>query len=383
MYAKGKVEKEMKSKNKDTYKFPLVGYAGYGITKFFTSFNPISLMLDRIETMFMHKEMNNKDIDRPIYITGLARAGTTIILEMLDKHPDLASHKYKNVLMPYLPDWFSQMADKFNLYTKPFERLHRDGILVTRESPEAVEEIFWRKFFDNLHNEKSSNIINRNDFNPKFEKFYCNHIKKLIIYQNSKRYLAKNNYLVSRLDYLLRIFPESKILLIIRNPVEHIASLIKQTRLFTKLEEENPLLPDWLKIVGHNEFGRNQMCINLDNPELINEIHKLWRSKDTYVKGWASYWSSIYDFVANQIEKIKTLKKATLMVKYDELCETPAIIIDKMLEHTELPTEKFENIKRYYIKNLHKPTYYTPNFSDQELSDISKITERTASRFGY
>ena len=373
----------MKSKNKDSIKFPIVGYAGYGITKFFTSFKALSFFLERVETMFLKNGIKKLKIDRPVYITGLARAGTTIILEMLEKHPDLASHKYKNVLMPYLPDWFSQMADRFNIYKKPFERLHKDGIIVTRESPEAVEEIFWQIFFDNLHNEKVSNIITKKDSNPKFENFYCNHIKKLLINQNCSRYLAKNNYHISRLDYLLNIFPDSKFLLIIRNPVEHIASLIKQTKLFIRLEQENPLLPDWLKIVGHNEFGRNQKCINLGNTELINKIHKLWRNRRTYVKGWAYYWSSIYDFIANQLETMEKLKKATLIVKYDELCETPGIIIDKILEHTELPTKNFESVKTYYMKNLHKPTYYTPNFSKQELSDISKITELTASKFGY
>lgn len=373
----------MKSNKKDSNKFPLISYAGYGLTKFFNSFKSLSFLFDRIETMFFLNNINKLDIDRPIYITGLARAGTTIILEMLDKHPDLASHKYKNVLMPYLPDWFSRMTNRLNLYKKPFERLHRDGMFVTSESPEAVEEVFWQSFFDNLHDEKISNIISSNDSNPNFEKFYPNHIKKLIINQKSSRYLAKNNYLVSRLDYLLNFFPDSKFLLIIRNPVDHIASLIKQTNLFIKLEKENTLLSDWLKIVGHNEFGHNQICINLDNTELIIEIRKLWRSKKTYVKGWAYYWSSIYDFIANQLETMEKLKKATLVVNYDELCESPAKIIDKILDHTELPQERFESVKKYYIKNLHKPTYYTPDFSKQELSDISKITEGTALRFGY
>ncbi|MFX1438180.1 MAG: sulfotransferase, partial [Promethearchaeota archaeon] len=231
----------MESRNKDSIKFPLIGYAGYGISKFFSSFKFISFFLDRVETMFLQNDIKKLEIDRPIYITGLARAGTTIVLEMLEKHPDLASHKYKNVLMPYLPDWFSQIADRFNFYNKPFERLHRDGIFVTRESPEAVEEIFWQTFFDDLHNEKVSNILTKNNVNRKFEKFYRNHIKKLIINQNCVRYLAKNNYLVSRLEYLLKIFPNSRILLIIRNPIEHIASLIKQTKLFRRLEQENPL----------------------------------------------------------------------------------------------------------------------------------------------
>ncbi|MFX0020987.1 MAG: sulfotransferase [Candidatus Hermodarchaeota archaeon] len=373
----------MKTLDRNSHKFPLVGNAGYAITKFFTSFKIISFLLDRIETMFLQNDIKKISIDRPIFITGLARAGTTIILEMLEKHPDLASHKYKNVLMPYLPDWFSQIVDRFNFYKTPFERLHRDGIIVSRESPEAVEEVFWQAFFKDLHNENISNIIDKREHNPKFEKFYLNHIKKLMINQNCSRYLAKNNYLVSRLNYLLKIFPDSKILLIIRNPVEHIASLIKQSKLFKILEQQNPLLPDWLKIVGHYEFGRNQKCINLGNNELINEIRRFWANKRTYVKGWAYYWSSIYYFIANQIENTKDLKKATLIVRYDELCETPEIIIDEILEHTELPKEKFETVKKYYIKNLHKPTYYSPNFSKQELSDISEVTEETKSRFGF
>jgi hypothetical protein len=181
---------------------------------------------------------------------------------------------------------------------------------------------------------------------------------------------------------LLKIFPDSKILLVVRNPVEHIASLIKQSKLFRILEQENPLLPDWLKIVGHNEFGRNQMCINIGNTDLINEIRKLWRKKETYVKGWAYYWTSIYNFIANQIETNNELKKATLIIRYDELCEASNIIIDKILDHTELPIENFEGVKRFYCRNLHKPTYYSPNFSKQELSEISEITEETKLRFG-
>ena len=72
-----------------------------------------------------------------------------------------------------------------------------------------------------------------------------------------------------------------------------------------------------------------------------------------------------------------------LNIRYEDLCETPAETIDKILEHSELPLNNFEKIKKYYIRHLHKPTYYTPNFSNQELQHISEITNATASRFGY
>ena len=373
----------MKSKNRDLINFPLMGYVGYGVTKFFTSFTKLSYLLDRIETLLLRDSVNELTVDRPIYITGLARAGTTIILEMLNKHPFLASHKYKHIPMPFLPHAFGQFSELSRFYTKPIERVHKDGIFVTRESPEAIEEKFWQHFFNNNHNEEISNVMSGAISNPKFEQFYRNHIRKLLINQKGSRYLAKNNYHITRLEYLLRIFPNSKFLLIIRNPVNHIASLIKQTRLFKKMEEKIPLLIDWHKITGHSEFGHYQLCINAGDNELIHKIRRLWKNEKTYVKGWAYYWSSLYDYVMNLLETNKKIKESTLIVRYEDLCENPAETIDKILEHSELPLNNFEKIKKYYIRHLHKPTYYTPNFSNQELLHISEITNATASRFGY
>ncbi|NVM35675.1 MAG: sulfotransferase [Candidatus Lokiarchaeota archaeon] len=372
----------IKSSESGSFKLPVLGYAAYGVNKFFDKFKSISLFLDKLETLALHNDIDKINIEKPIYITGLARAGTTIILEMLSKHLDVATHQYKHILMPYLPYWFSLIANRIKIYTKPFERFHKDGIIVSRESPEALEEIFWRKFFDNYHDENISKVLSGDVSNSKFEKFYRNHIRKLIFNQNRSRYLAKNNYHVTRLEYLLRIFPDSKFLIIIRNPINHIASLIKQTMLILRMEIEHPLLTDWLRISGHNEFGYRQLCINIGNAELIHEIRELWDFKETYVKGWALYWNSIYNFVANQLDTNKKLKKATLIVRYDELCETPEKIIEEILEHLELQTKIFKTNKKYYIYHLHKPTYYTPNFTQKDIENISEITKATAARFG-
>lgn len=366
----------------NSFQLPKLGYLGYTITKFFHLCTPVTFFHERFETLTLFNEIRKLEIKKPIYITGLARAGTTIILEMLSKHPDLATHQYKHLLMPYLPNWISKISNKVKLNSKPTERIHKDGIMIMSDSPEAVEEIFWKKYFKYVQDENTSHIINGNVINPKFERFYANHIRKLLITQDRSRYLAKNNYNITRLDYLLRIFPSAKFLLIIRNPVNHIASLIKQTKLFIKMEEDIPLLQDWLKILGHREFGHDRICINVNNTELIHKIRKLWSNKKTYVKGWAYYWVSIYDFIAKNLEINEKLRNATFIVNYDNLCEKPADTIDRILKHTELPLERFRNVREYYIKHLHKPTYYSPDFFEQELSDIHKITKDTASRCG-
>ena len=372
----------IRKSKKEGFKFPLTGYMGYFVTKFFDLFKPLTFLYERFETMTLITTIRKLRIYKPIYITGLARAGTTIVLEMLSKHPDLAAHQYKNLLMPYLPNWLYHFLNKFPFYSKPTERMHKDGIMVTRDSPEAVEEIFWRKYFKHTHGENTSDIIGANVRNPRFERFYSLHIQKLIIAHYCPRYLAKNNYNITRLEYLQRLFPTSKFLLSIRNPVNHIASLIKQTKLFIKLENQVPLLQDWLKILGHQEFGHNHVCINVDNTEIIHKIHELWKSKKAYVKGWAYYWTAIYDFIANCLDTNQKLKNATLIVNYDDLCENPAETINRILEHTELPSDKFIKVKEYYINHLHKPTYYSPDFTKKELTDICEVTKSTAGRFG-
>ena len=376
-------DSKKKEKREKSLDFPTSGYAAYAVAKFFSSFDKLSYLLSRIETLLSRDEIGQLTIDRPIYIVGLARAGTTIILEMLYKHPFLASHKYRHFLVPFLPHRYSRLVDISRFFIKPRERVHRDGIMVTRESPEAVEEIFWQDFFKNNHNEEISNVMSGSMFNPNFEQFYRNHIRKLLINQRCSRYLAKNNYNITRLEYIHRIFPDVKFLLIIRNPVNHIASLIKQTSLFMELEKDYPLLADWHRLTGHSEFGHNQLCINTGDNEIIHKIRKLWKNEKTYVKGWAYYWSSIYDYVMNLLDTNKEIKDAVLIVRHEDLCDNPAKTIDKILSHTELPLNNFEKIKKYYIRHLHKPTYYTPNFTSQELQDISKITKTTASRFGY
>ena len=121
-----------KSKNLD-YKFPILGYPGYFITKFFNSVKSLSYLLDKLETNWLRKDLNCLSINKPVFITGLARSGTTIILEMLYQHPDLATHRYSHLLLPYLPHWSSLIIDNLSRfflkhYLKNFRRQYDQNV---------------------------------------------------------------------------------------------------------------------------------------------------------------------------------------------------------------------------------------------------------------
>ena len=152
--------------DKTKFQYPLfVYYIAQGLNLI----KPLVCFLDKVENLLLSRKISNYLDGNNIYITGLARAGTTIVLEMLSKHPDVATHRYIHTPTAYLPYIWTNFARKTKIFMNPVERLHQDGILVNRESPEALEEVFWRDNFLNLHNEEISTVMNQEVSNKKFE----------------------------------------------------------------------------------------------------------------------------------------------------------------------------------------------------------------------
>ena len=78
-----------------------------------------------------------------VFIAGLARAGTTILLNALYKSNIFASLSYADMPFVLAPNLWSKISfKKKNLKLKERERAHGDGIKVSTESPEAFEEVF-------------------------------------------------------------------------------------------------------------------------------------------------------------------------------------------------------------------------------------------------
>ncbi len=373
-----------KSKDKDglpEFTFPV---SMYYLMKLLNKTKLTTIKLGNFESRFMKKKINKIEIEKPIYVVGLARAGTTVTVELISGHPDVAVHRHMHLIDPFMPQILHKIAKLLPfIFKKKVERVHKDGLAVNRDSPEAVEEMLWLRFFDNLHNENVSNIKDEKTSNPKFEKFYIESIKKLMISQNATRYVTKNNYNISRMKYLRKLFPDAKFVLVVRHPVNHIASYIKQERIFLEMEETNKKIRDWITIVGHEEFGTNKIFINLNSQEKIDKIRALIENKKTFVKGYAFYWNEIYSYVTKLLKEDKNLAQRTLIIRFEDLTDNSAETIDKIINHLELDEEKATELRENYIEKLHQPTYYKPSFSEEELETIKEETYEVAKLYGY
>jgi hypothetical protein len=336
------------------------------------------LSLANMESRWLSDRLQPIQIDRPIYISGLARAGTTILLEMLANHSSVTTHKYRDYPLVHMPVWWNQFLDRAAMGDPdPVERAHKDGIHVTPDSPEAMEEILWMAYFPDCHNPSVSNVLDGHSKHPEFEKFYRDHIKKMILIRSGDRYLAKGNYNVSRLGYLNAKHTNARFVIPVRDPVSHVASLIKQHRLFCDEERKDPRVLKYMCRSGHFEFGLDRRPINFGDDAAVRRISELWESGQE-VRGWAAYWSLVYGFLAGQFQIDQDFARRAIMVHYDNFCREPQSTLTRVFGHCELEIDSSSLASM--ASKVAAPTYYSSDFTTVELDQIHGETAETEHR---
>jgi len=340
-------------------------------SRFFAATQGFWKRMAKLESSAVREEMDQFDINCPIYVTSLARSGTTILTEMLAQHPELTCHRYSDFPNVWTPYWRNYLLQKSRRQIpKLEERAHQDRIQVSNDSPEAVEEVLWMNFFPSAHDERSNNVLDETTPNPEFNEFYREHILKLLAIRRCKRYLAKGNYNISRIRYILSLFPDAKFLIPVRDPVHHVASLVKQQALFTRASQEDSRVALQLAYSGHFEFGPDRTAVNFGNAQISQAISDAWEHGQE-VEGWARYWAMTYRYILDQLQQYPEVREACLLFRYEDLCTHSVSVIETILKHCELSPEEFRRISLEYAERLKLPDYYQPDFEPNELRQIS------------
>jgi hypothetical protein len=337
------------------------------------------LALGRLETRLLAEPLQQVPLREPIYVCGLARSGSTLLHEILSAHPGIASHRIKDYPLIYTPYWWRR-ASHGRRPAEPRERAHGDRMLVTGESPDALEEMIWMAFFPRCHDPTVSNVLTAQTSNPEFELFYRNHIRKLLLVEGANRYAAKANYHVARLAYLARQFPDARIILPVREPVSHIASLVRQHERFSTGERRHRRALAYMQRSGHFEFGLDRRPLNLGDADRARGVVQAWTFGQE-VRGWARYWALVYEYLADLLATDFAVRSAVLVVRFEDLCQRPAEELDRVVEHAALAEGK--QLAADYAPRIHAPDYYKHSFTSQEVEAIHEETRSTARKWGY
>ncbi len=352
----------------------------YRKTALFAATAPLWRALSRLESAVLADEIAAHPVRKPIHIAGVPRSGTTLLTEMLARHPSVTSHRYSDFPNLWTPYWHNWLADRVGRdRSEPAERAHRDRLKVNRESPEAVEEVLWMSYFDRLHDPNHDQGLTADTDNPAFERAYRDHIAKLLAVRGAERYLAKGNYNATRLAYLLKLFPDARIVVPWREPVAQVASLVKQDRLFTRMAAEDARVPRQLARSGHFEFGPDKRAVHLGDAAAAAAIMDDW-SAGRLAEGWARYWAAIYSHVLDFLAADAGHRASVYVLGYERLCADPEAELDALLTHLELDPAPFAPIRAEYAGRISPPDYYRPEFSDAELERIDELTAPVAAR---
>jgi len=243
------------------------------------------------QNIFIEKEIDISG--NHVFISGLARSGSTILLNTIYKSKQFASLTYKDMPFILAPNFWAKLqpSSQNNFQT---EREHNDGLYISPESPEAFEEVFWMTF-----NEYSE--TNQNNFK--------NYIKLILKRYSKIRYLSKNNQNIHRLLFLKDCVKNSIILIPFRDPLQQANSLLIQHTNFCIKQKNDPFLLDYMKLIGHREFGLSY------NPNFTDRLNYL---DPLLLNHWLEQWLLTYDNLLKTVSEIENI----IFVCYETLCNS-------------------------------------------------------------
>lgn len=335
--------------------------------------------LGRLESRMLAEEIAPITVRMPIYVCGLARSGSTLLHEAVAAHPHVATQRIKDYPIVFTPYWWRR-ANAKPPSQAPRPRVHQDGVLVTPESPDALEEMLWMAFFPRCHDPFHSCILSAEDHHPEFEDFYDRHIRKLLLAEAATRYAAKANYHVARLSYLLRLYPDARFIIPVRAPASHLASLLRQQHWFAQGQRRHPRALAYMQRSGHFEFGLDRRPMHLGDGERVRRIQSAWTAGEG-IRGLALYWDMVYGYLAQLLETDVSVRQAALVVRYETLRADPHQTLRAVFAHCALPDP--ESLVERLAGAIRAPTSDESAFSAEDRAIIDMETADTARFWGY
>lgn len=279
-----------------------------------------------LDALLLNKEYDRLD-EKHLFICGLARAGTTILMRTLYNTGQFRSLTYRDMPFVLMPGIWQKLSKYFHKYEEAKERAHSDGILVNFDSPEAFEEVFWRTYsgdeyiFDNCLRPHSVSKELINQF-----RLYIRRIVDNSNDPNQRRYLSKNNNNILRTSSIRKAFPNALIIIPFRDPFQQAISLLNQHKKFCDRHAIDKFAYDYMCWLGHHEFGATH--------------RPFWFKKEAdyssadyapdNINYWLNIWLSTYRYL------FSSAPSDSIFICFEDFCEYPLKTLRYLLESADL-----------------------------------------------
>jgi hypothetical protein len=262
-----------------------------------------------------------------VFVTGMPRAGTTLVLELLYGTGEFETLTYRDMPFILAPLLWDKISGPLRKTGEKVERAHGDGMLVSFESPEAFEEVVWLAFLrEAIVNECTLSPVAREAVTEELASALQGSVRKLLLRRarsgsTKPRYLSKNNANISRVEVLSEFFPTASIVIVFRDPAAHIGSLMTQHRRFLDEHAADVFSKRYMEWIGHYEFGANFRPINfagwLDGRAVPGVPDASF---------WLRYWNAAYSYA------LEHRTGNVFFVDFDKLLEEREVALGRLAE---------------------------------------------------
>ena len=329
----------------------------------------IESFLTWYEKHFMNIDLSQIKIDRPIFMIGLPRSGTSMTQDIICTHPHVA---YVSNMMNALRNTMcaaDHFRKKLNLGFRG-ERFLKDSVEVDLGTPsDAIG--FWAEL-------GKYDLYNLDYVERKIEDFTEQEIDKMkdqikrVLWcfggHPHLRFYQKNPGLTTSVSLLNAVFPDAKFIHLVRDPRMTVNSYLK---LYKKEKEQ---LDRILAMGNHGHMDNGPFIPYLRLPKTKENIEK-YGLED--IRTPAHVWNDTISW----LDEKKNGLGSFFEIRYEDILENPEDALKKIFEFMELPLIE-ENNQDFLEKIKQVGTIQHKNdYGNFEM--IEEICRDNMKKYGY
>lgn len=320
-------------------------------------------------------------IDRPIFIVGAFRSGTTVLEQALARHPQvgvfafITNVAYLTPIGGFTLVWLMSRCGIVEGRRMPY--LYNPRLEFTPFSPFECEWV-WAQAGKDLWDPNCTDLTTDAGYsNPQFERMVRSTIRRHLLVQGAQRFLNKNPIHLLRLEYLLKLFPDARFVYIVRNPAATVLSHYRMVQRIAAVIHPHPKAREAVERGLHLDVLTPRIKSTRYAETLAWErIHPLL--------GIAHQWRIMHETALASLEGNSTLARQTLRISYEALNAEPSRILSAVWRFVGLDDAAAEAITRQAVSYLTPPQPVTPTPEEARwLPVVKELVAPAAERLGY
>jgi hypothetical protein len=322
-----------------------------------------------------------RKIDRPIFMVGTYRSGTTILETIVGEHPDVGYFMYVTNLYRRAPltgylsmrlMWALGVLDY--AWTPP---VHNPRVPFTNVSPYEAELVWSQCKRGQWKKECADITLDASYSDPRYERYIRSMIRRHLLVRGASRFMNKNPMNSLRIGFLNRLFADARFVAISRNPVDTVLSQYRTAEVLNQRYRESPLF---------QEVIQERLRIDMLNLRVKTRTfaRTLELDKEHRMLGIANQWKDMQLAVLESMAADPGIGERTLSIQLQDLHTQPVATLERLWDFCELDPEGAAPITAKYADKVGPSPRRTANAEERAiLPRVWEIVAPVARQLGY